>query len=349
METMKQMKKGLAVVSASLVLFFLIGAVLPTATFSQGQPLKWRMPTLYPRGTAYTAVYHGFCENVKRMSNGRLEIEDIYDGEGISAMEILHAVSSGLAQMGAPYMALHAGELPAGIIELGLPGGPSSMFELRTLFQEGGFKEELRKAFAKHNFYWLSDYSSGGTYLCTKKPLNSLADLAKLKIRCPGAYGKMIRNLGASPVTIAFSEVYTALATGVVDGVDGCNIIDHRDGKFYEVAKYMYPLPLTGSQSMSLIVNMDAWNKLPDDLKAILETAGLWMGDEWAMKSFIWEKEALQEMKSKGLKMSPTPSAADVAKWKEAGRKVWPEYAALDPYNKELLRIQEEFMKKLGL
>jgi len=49
--------------------------------------------------------------------------------------------------------------------------------------------------------------------------------------------------------------------------VDGCNIIDHRDGKFYEVAKYMYPMPITGSQVSPLVVNMDAWNKLPDDLK----------------------------------------------------------------------------------
>ncbi|MFW9970812.1 MAG: hypothetical protein ACFFDF_11500, partial [Candidatus Odinarchaeota archaeon] len=37
------------------------------------------------------------------------------------------------------------------------------------------------------------------TYLLTKKPIKSLDDLKKMKIRCPGSYGKMLRNLGASP------------------------------------------------------------------------------------------------------------------------------------------------------
>jgi hypothetical protein len=49
-----------------------------------------------------------------------------------------------------------------------------------------------------------------------------------------------------------------------------------------------------------------------------------------------------------GLKWGPNPSAADVAKWSEAGKLIWPEYASEDKYSKELLEIQDAFMKKLG-
>ncbi len=93
------------------------------------------MATLYPRGIAYEVVYRQFCDNIKAMSGGRLVIEDIYDGEGVAATEVLGAVKSGLVEMGSPYMALHAGEMPSGVVELGLPGALTDYLAIRTLFQ----------------------------------------------------------------------------------------------------------------------------------------------------------------------------------------------------------------------
>ena len=49
-----------------------------------------------------------------------------------------------------------------------------------------------------------------------------------------------------------------------------------------------------------------------------------------------------------GLKYSPTPSASDEAKWREAGMKTWDTYAAKDAYCAELIKIEREFMKELG-
>ncbi len=330
-------------------LLFSLAIILPGQSLAADKTIKWRMATLYPRGVAYGEIYLSFAENVKKMSNGRMEIDVVFDGEGVAATEVLSATRTGLVEMGAPYQALHAGELPAGLVELGLPGTLVDYLSIRTLFNEGGWIEALRKAYAKHNIHYIAEWTSPATYLLTKKPINSLDELKELKIRAPGAYGKMLKNVGATPITMAFGEVYTSLATGVIDGVDGCNIIDHRDGKFYEVAKYLYPLPLTGAQSMPIIANMRTWEKLPDDLKEIVTMAARWGSDQWAMKSLFWEKEALVQMKNAGLKMSPAPSDADKAKWIAAGRKVWPEYEAKDADCKNLIKIQSEFIEKLGL
>ena len=343
------MKRKSIIITLVLIFVLSLSAFVPAIGLAAAEKFKWRMATLYPRGIAYEVVYFSFAENVKQMSNGRLEIEVLFDGEGVAATEVLAATRTGLVEVGSPYMALHAGELPAGLIELGLPGGLTDFIQIRSLFHEGGWGEALKNIYAKHNLQWIAEWSSPGTYLLTKKPIKALDDLKEMKIRAPGPYGKMLRNLGAAPVTMAFAEVYTSLATGVIDGVDGCNIIDHRDGKFYEVAKWMYPLPLTGAQTCPLIVNSNAWNTLPDDLKAIVTTAAKWAGDEWAMKSLVWEKAALVEMMNAGLKMSPMPSDADRAKWTEAGQKVWPEYEAQDADSKNLIKIQAEFIKKLGL
>lgn len=95
-----------------LTLALAVTAMVPATSFAKDHVFKWRMANLYPRGSAFEAVYSGYCETIEKMSAGRLIIEDIYDGEGVPAPEVFGAVKSGLIEMGAPYMALHAGELP---------------------------------------------------------------------------------------------------------------------------------------------------------------------------------------------------------------------------------------------
>ena len=83
------------------------GLAMPV--MSADKPLKWRMATLYPRGTAFCEVYEAFCDNVKALSGGRLTISMVYDGEGVPATEVLSATRSGLVEMGSPYQALQRG------------------------------------------------------------------------------------------------------------------------------------------------------------------------------------------------------------------------------------------------
>jgi TRAP-type mannitol/chloroaromatic compound transport system substrate-binding protein len=309
---------------------------------------NWRMANLYPRGVSFGPVYEEFTNLVGRMSDGRLKITNSFSGEGVGATEVLQATESGLIEMGAPYMALHTGEIPAGVVELGLPGGPERLNELLALFYEGGWLPELRRIYGGHGLYYLAPYFQPGVYLITKNPIKSLDDLKGVKLRAPGAYGKFVRKLGAAPVTMAFSEMYTALATGVIDGAASSNLIDYRDANMVEVAKYLYPLPLTGSQTAGIIVNTAAWKKLPDDLQAILQTAGSWHGILEANKSTIWVSEALAQMRGKGLQWSPPPSDADRNAWSDAAASLAGEYAAADPASKKLVDLQSAFMSKLG-
>jgi TRAP-type mannitol/chloroaromatic compound transport system substrate-binding protein len=311
-------------------------------------PIVWRMGGLYARGVSYGKTYGDFAENVKKLSGGRMIIEVLYDGEGFSASELLSAVKTGLLEMANPFQALHAGEFPAGVIELGLPDGPEDLLEIRAMFREGGWLEAMRRAYASIGVYYLGEAPNPGTFLLTKTPIINLSDLTKMKIRCPGAYGKKLANLGASTVTMALSEVYSSLASGLLDGVDGCTILDHYEIKSYEMAKYIYKLPVTNSQVIGLIANLDAFNALPDDLKAILEAATEMYANDVLEKSVIWERDALNKMLAEGLQWSPEPSPEDVAAWHAAGRKMWAEYAATDEYCKELLDLQSKFMKELG-
>ncbi|MDO6564464.1 TRAP transporter substrate-binding protein [Amphritea sp. 1_MG-2023] len=300
---------------------------------------NWRFSNLYGRGTAFGDVYESLAKNIETESEGRIKVQVLYSGEGVGTSGLLSAVKSGLITMGAPFQSMHAGELPAGVVEIGLPGGTDDPAELQSLFHDKGWDKVLTKAYGSQGLVWLEPYIQPPVYVITKKPINSVADFQGLKIRAPGAYGKFLRNLGASPVSLAWSEIYTSLATGVIDGSIGSNMIDHRDGNHVEVAKYMYKLPLAGAQVLPIVVNRSAWKKLPEDLQAVVRKATEQHAADQLRLSKQWETEAVTEMEAKGLKWSPEPSEADQQAWTEAGAGLWDEYAAQDKYSKQLIEI----------
>ncbi|SDH37849.1 TRAP-type C4-dicarboxylate transport system, substrate-binding protein [Vibrio xiamenensis] len=331
----KKLAKGVLAVTLGV-------SALVTSAATFAADYNWRFANLYGRGTAFGEVYEDLAKNIETMSNGRIAVQVLYSGEGVGTSGILNAVKSGLITMGAPFQPMHAGEFPAGVVEVGLPGGTSDVGELMTLFKERGWGKVLTEAYGKQGLVWLEPYIQPPVYIITKKPINSIADFKGMKIRAPGAYGKFLRNLGASPVSLAWSEIYTSLATGVIDGSIGSNMIDHRDGNHVEVAKYMYPLPIAGAQVLPIIVNQREWNKLPKDLQAIVRGATAEHAIEQITKSKLWESQAVADMEAKGLKWSPAPSDADKQAWADAGKSLAAEYAKADSYSKQLVDILEK-------
>lgn len=317
-------------------------ALLPLTT--SAADFNWRLVVGYPRDIALGKLYPDFARNIEQMSDGRIKVEIVYDGEGVNQSEIYGAIKSGIVEMGFPYMALFTGDFPAGMVQLGLPGGPSDYLQLRALFETTEWADVLRDAYAKQGLYLLGEEYSLPTYLVTKDPVDSLDVLKGKKIRAPGAYGKMFRELGATPVNIAYSEVYIALTTGTVWGVDAMNIVDHEGGKFHEIAKHLYPMPVTGSQVFPILVNMDAWNELPEDLQAILHAAADRHTSHVAVQLLEMETESLNAMKEGGLRVGPQPSQEARQEWLAAGQRIWEDYESGET-SKKLLDIQKAFME----
>ena len=108
---------------------------------------NWRFSNLYGRGTAFGEVYESLAKNIETMSEGRIKVQVLYSGEGVGTSGLLGAVKSGLITMGAPFQSMHAGELPAGVVEIGLPGGTDDPKELQSLFHDKGWGEVLTKAY----------------------------------------------------------------------------------------------------------------------------------------------------------------------------------------------------------
>lgn len=113
--------------------------------------------------------------------------------------------------------------------------------------------------------------SQEAALLMAEKPINSLSDLAGLKIRVPSKNtGRVIEAWGATPVSMPITQVYTSMETGVIDGVLVDTSVLHSF-KLGEVTKYVTTGMDSTNSMFMLVMNRDSWNDLDADTQAKLE------------------------------------------------------------------------------
>ena len=145
------------------------------------------------------------------------------------------------------------------------------------------------------------------------RPINTPEDLQGIKLRTPkGEWRlKMFQSYGANPTPMAFSEVFTALQTGVIDGQEN-PFAQIYSAKFQEVQKY---LSLTGHvyTPAYVAVGKDKWASLPDDVRQILEETAM------ETQAYVYETAArldvdlLDKLKAGGIAVNEADKAAFVA------------------------------------
>lgn len=159
--------------------------------------------------------------------------------------------------------------------------------------------------------------SWGYRHVLTNKVIKKPEDLKGLKIRCIETPTNIaaIKVMGANATPMAFGEVYTALQTGVIDGMEHCSAVILAN-KFYEVAKN---ITLTGHLFGPLFLNMSmkTWNKLSDrDKKIVMAGAKVAAAHERSLAP-IKEDQAFDKLKTLGV----TVSTIDTSSFKKAADK----------------------------
>lgn len=139
--------------------------------------------------------------------------------------------------------------------------------------------------------------------LRTDKKINTPEDLAGVKLRMPGSDAWMFlgRALGANPTPVAFTEIYTALQTGAVDGQDN-PLPTVRDAKFFEVTKQIV---LTSHlvDLNYLTISKKVFDRLSPANQAKLQKAADDAAESGRQKQLKLEEELVQFFKDKGLQV----------------------------------------------
>jgi TRAP-type mannitol/chloroaromatic compound transport system substrate-binding protein len=142
---------------------------------------------------------------------------------------------------------------------------------------------------------------SGGWF---RKEMTSPDDFNGLKYRMPGLGGKVLGKLGASVQNIPGGELYQALSSGALDGLEWVGpAADERAG-FWEVAKVYYTAGFhEPGSALSANINLDKWNSLSEPHQAIIRYASMATTLYQLAETFSANGAALQRMQSQGLKL----------------------------------------------
>ncbi len=165
------------------------------------------------------------------------------------------------------------------------------------------------------------------------RPINKPEDLAGIKLRTPkGAWRvNMFKLYGANPTPMAFSEVFTALKTGVIDGQEN-PYAQIWSAKFQEVQKY---LSITGHVYTPgyVIVSKNHFAKLPEDVQAVLRKCGKESQDYVYKEAALMEEDLLKKLKDGGIAVNEADKAAFIA----ASKPIYDDFSSSVKGGKELV------------
>jgi C4-dicarboxylate-binding protein DctP len=268
-----------------------------------------------------------FKELAEKYTNGKVKVEVYPNSTLYKDKEELEALQLGAVQMLAPSNSQFG---PMGIKDFevfDLPFLLPNEAALRKV-TEGPIGQAMLKKLESKGMIGLAYWDNGFKEMSANKPLRMPEDYKGLKFRIQSSkvLEAQFRALGAIPQVMAFSEVYQALQTGVVDGQENTpsNIYTQ---KFHEVQKYT-TLTNHGYIGYVVVVNKKFWDGLPADVRGQLEKA---MNEATAYSNKIAateNAEALDEIKKSGKTQIIVPTAAETAAMRKAMEPLYQDMAS---------------------
>ncbi|TMH05072.1 MAG: DctP family TRAP transporter solute-binding subunit [Betaproteobacteria bacterium] len=268
-----------------------------------------------------------FKRLAEERSKGRVKVEVYPNSMLYKDAEELEALQLGAVQMLAP--------VPGKFGPVGLP--EFEAFDLPYLFPDfnalhkvynGPVGAMMLKKLEPKGIVGLAFWDNGFRVMSANKPLHVPGDMKGLKMRINSSKvnAAIMKSVGAIPQTIAFSEVYQGLQTGVIDGTEG-PLSNLYTQKQFEVQKHV-TLTYHTISNYVVIANKAFWDKLPPDIRTILEGAmkdATALNDQVAVKD---EQAAIAAIKASGKSEVYTPTPAEKQAWVKALTPVQDEMAS---------------------
>jgi C4-dicarboxylate-binding protein DctP len=298
-----------------------VALVLPFGSALAQSPIVIKFSHVVAADTPKGKGADYFKKIAEERTKGRVKVEVYPNSQLYKDKEEVEALQLGAVQMLAPSLAKFG---PLGVREFevfDLPYIFDNYEELHTVTQ-GPVGVGLLKKLESKGILGLAYWDNGFKDMSANKPLRMPDDFKGLKMRIQSSkvLDMQMRALGANPQVMAFSEVYQALQTGVVDGTENppSNLYTQ---KMHEVQKYLTRSE-HGYLGYAVIVNKKFWDGLPPDIRTTLDGA---MKDATKYANEIALKEnldALEGVKKSGKTQIIDLTPAEKAAWKKALVKV---------------------------
>lgn len=308
---------------------------------------RWKWQSFWQPNTVNQLAFERFAARVKERSGGRIEIEALPVNAVVPPGEVLDAVRAGVLQGANGGTGYYVGKDPAFALLADLNCAWESPDQLTGWFYEGGGNQVARELYARFGSYYIGPVLWGAESIPSKMPLRNIRDFKGIKMRAPEGLGAAIwSKLGVGVITLPGTEVYTALERGRIEATDWGSIGMNDQLGYGKIAPYAIYPGIHSMPASDVSIKLDIWEKLPTDLKTILEE-----------ETIAFNRDSLAANEELDRKAVAARDPATLIAWgreerlelRRVAQTVWEEWAKKSPTAQKVYDSYVAHMKKIGL
>jgi len=282
-----------------------------------------------------------WAKEIEKRTDNKVQISVFAGGTLTKAPQCYDGVVKGISDLGFSLFAYTRGRFPV-MAAVDLPMGYPNGKVASKVAQEFA-KTFMPKELSDVKVLYLHAHGPG--LLHTKKPVKKLEDIKGMKIRATGLSAKIVEALGGVPVAMPQGGTYEALKKGVVEGTFGPMEV-LKGWKQAEVIKYTTECYSVGyTTTFFVVMNLDKWNALPDDIKKIFDE----VSDKYTdVHGNVWDstdQEGRKYTLSLGNKIISL-SDEESARWQKAAEPVISDYIVKTPDGDKYVKKIRELIKQ---
>ncbi|MDY8110498.1 TRAP transporter substrate-binding protein [Fulvimarina sp. 2208YS6-2-32] len=312
------------------------------------QSTNLRIQTHYAPETPSGQLAQEFFDKVEAMSNGEITIEPFFSSAVVPTVETFDAAATGIVDCDMTGGAYQTGKNPAFQFVGDIMGGYDTPYQQLSWLYYGGGLEEAQKLYNEFDMQLIGWWIYGQESMSSSKPLAGPEDLKNWKFRSPpGMETKIFEKLGASPIVMDFTEIFTALESGIIDGADASGLANNVGLGFYDIVEHATYPGFHSMPSDHLACNKSVYDAMPDHHKAILNTAMESLALRTALTFEQKNAQAASDLRAKGVTLYDW-SPEDRQVFRDAAQATWPEFAT-SPEAEALVESHLAYLTQLGL
>lgn len=323
-----------------------ISAALCGCLETEPEVVTWKLQSHAVSTSVDYRELERMAENVRVMSQDRFIIEPHAGGELAHGPGIFDAVRDGTVQMGNGWPNWWSGQHPAWAV---MNAGPFDFMNLDAsmmFFLAGEGTAMANELAGPLGVVWRPAWWPGMEFgLLSRVPVRGLDDLDGLKVRIgPGLPSEVLAEAsGSYAIPLVPEEIRPALERGDLDAVEWTTTNGAWELGLHDISPYaIVPAIWQPSVLADFLINKPAYESLPEDLRAILETAIKAYTLTTTMKAKVKDIEALERFKAQGTELSVW-SADDIARWRKASDKVLANYVERDDFTRRVVESKLRF------
>ncbi len=341
--TQKKKSKLKFTLAASMVAFTISSA-------SAAAKYEWTIQSGAQAGDSFFSIQKEWVERVGAMTGGKISISLVPVNSVVAYNETLDAVGAGILQGHIADPSYFSGKDPAFAMLGNLVGAWSNPYQMIGFMEYGGGKQVYNELVNPYGLQFIGAASTGVESFVSKKPIRSIEDFKGIKMRAPeGMVQEVFSAVGASPVNLPGSEVYTALDKGVIDAAD-YSVFSTNDAQgLHKFAKYpMYP-GFHSMPTLAVSINKTQWDSLTPELQEIMSVSVRDFSYDMIQRLEMLDRDSSVAAKEDSTLEIINWSDEERVKFRGIAKQQWKKWADLSPMSNKVYVKVTQYLTDQGL